>query len=176
MRLPGIFLFVCLGLTVPGMASAQTAEETAAFLWGGKSDVGEDNPYGNQERISEHPLMFRDWLDKDKNQVDHDTMFEHLDGCLFRVTSVFPLGEAKNQKLVSVVDFSKAFYPPDVNESGPYKGIYQPQWFPGFTCRVGEGSTVCNTETETPGIRRDINRIRAAVRHMNDNYCRTRAF
>jgi hypothetical protein len=144
--------------------------------WGGKSDVGEDSPYGNQERISERPLIFRDWLSKEKNEVDHDTMFEHLDGCRFRVTSVFPLGQAGNERLVSIIDFSKAFYPSDVNAAGPYKGIYQPQWFPGFTCREREAGTVCNEKTETPGIRRDINRIRAAVRHMNDRYCKTRAF
>ncbi|MGO4438574.1 hypothetical protein [Rhizobium sp. RAF56] len=169
----------CAALVLASVASstafAQSAEETAAFLYSGVV-ANDENP--NEERISEQPLTFREWLDKAKGQIIKDTTFEQIDGCRFRLTSKY-YTETSNVLDVSVdvLDFSKTFYPPTVVESGPYRGVYQPRWYPGAWCSIQEdGSTKCNTETDRPGIDRELSRIQAAVKYMNDKFCKTRAF
>jgi hypothetical protein len=173
MRLRAHALVLLVASAVSSPAFAQSAEETAAFLYPGINYL---NEYPNEERISEQPLTFREWIDKKKGEA-RDIVVEQIDRCRYRFSFKL-LGE--NSQLVQltehILDFSKIYYPPTAVESGRYAGIYQARWYPGASCREQEdGSTTCDPD-KAVGLRRELSSIQAAVKYMNDKFCKTRAF
>jgi hypothetical protein len=177
MRFGSRALVLLLSSVASSAAFAQSAEETAALL---------DSGFGhqpNEERISEKPLTFRQWLDPTRSRIQSDITFEQIDGCRYRITKRwYDLGSNRPNTVynttVRVTDYSKVFYPPTTVESGPLKGGYLIQIYPGASCRIQEdGSSECDTGTYWAGINYvDLSVIQAAVKYMNDKFCKTRAF
>ncbi|MBB3146399.1 hypothetical protein FHS21_002814 [Phyllobacterium trifolii] len=167
-------------LALSGSSLAQTAEETAAFLFRGMSDSGSEYQAlkmgkENEKRLSTDPLTFG-------IVVDGAVTIEQINGCQFRFTYVFPQGSkaAAKGNRIETVDFAKAYYPP-IDPTKNYfptgSETYDYGNDDGFVqiMRPDGTSEILKAYDKNP-ILRDPVRIRAAVEYMNANFCKTKAF
>jgi hypothetical protein len=158
---------------VPAAALAQSAEETAAFLYFGLTDVP---PLGLKvKRVSDSPFTLR--MDRDDRVVANRqpifVLFSvvPMDGCRYRFTfdrrhplrTDIPNIESLN------VDFSKTYYPRAIEQP-----IYRYRADAG-SCTGSERICRAKAARMIPG-RQPATRINAAIEYFNENFCKTKAF